>query len=1134
MFIRMPMIRNFLSTLTLGIMMWLGVLPERAEASPSVSLLNNGEVAMENDLLSIQLSIKTQTSGNLGRGCGITALRFKPLDTEMVNVLYGQTDYLTGHLFGEVWDPVDWNGFRGGKVDTGLIYTPESWGVAEDGSAAMITQISEGNYRMERTVILRRDLATLEVRYRLTNVRAMPPASFSLRLHNIVSPSARGRMENRTEWVQLTTEDGPIAVDQSLSRTEFSKKYKGQKYFLPIWEQEPKRWWVSGKQPTPWLTRPWVAELGGKDGDGLVFLFSEEDLVGFYNSPGSSVEQVFRSQALRVGESWELTGYVGAFSGVGEGRQILEATPFYVATAPVSLSGGVLTGQMVPLFNGRFKVVKDSGEALCEVDASAAVPLSLSANGIPDKWRLEAYDRKGKKLGFVNPDGTYQLEKVNVPDEAPSASKVAGDVVTEGGDKVGAFLEQRDFVVYCDWNASDAEKKGAQRIADRLGVGVRWTPPVEGEKVIYVGNPDQNASLRDIGKFKHSLSSKWPGAGRGALLLYDNVELTTRPGLVIGGGDPAGVERALKKFEDVYLKGVTPPKGFVFQTSGIEEGVYPFSPVKIASSGDQVIRVNAARGEYEPTQVVVRAYEEMRGVTMTVDPLVHVETGKQISGKYLTPYRKGRGPVWVRWVDYAPLNLPNGDRGHPDPLIEKPPVDIPASTTRAVWLTFIVPEDAAAGLYRSKVTLEANGEKKEIPIELTVWDFTIPKTGVKGEPYFSYWAFPPDGRRWLRTEEVRDLTQNMVEHGMRVLHIGEDGEELFRWHFSPEGALKGKETDWFVVSEDGKVGLDTARFDKRVEQIDSAAKPFEIEYLIMLNGVLGWPSAIGEFEKTLPERFKGLPEREGHKYNSYYTQEMLTLLKEHLEKKGWLDRMSVKIGDEPPGFGWWWDSLTLAAREANIPFTTCLNNVDWKEAEVSFGSSMRWVQPLYMHYDKAFFEKARENGLQTGWYNCGPPPKIVVSAPASHIRSYLWQAAKADVDIVAWWGIQNWNYYSHGDIWNNKSAHFDSVMYPSHPNVTPWRSEGVMRDAAPIDSRRWEQIREGIEDTAYVKLLRERIADARKRGDVEKAAKGQAVLDEIWEEVFPTLNDYGPPYEKIHESREKVAQAIVELEPVKK
>lgn len=1093
---------------------------------PAVSVQKNGSIQMENGLLSLRWG--NGTGGGPG-DCGISSLRFKPIDAEMVDVLYGQTDYLTGQLFGEVWDPVEHKGFQQARVRTGAIYAPEEYGVAADGSAALVRQVSEGPYSLSRTAILRRDLATVEVSYRLANVDASP-GGFSLRLRNIMSPSARGKSRNVNETIRLITEEGPLALEQNLSLSEFKERYKDQKYFLPVWDNEPKRPWVGGKLPTSPLKSLWAIQTGGREGDGMMFLFGEDALVGYYNSPGATLEPVLKAQALRSGESWEFTCYMSPFTGLPENMTPVDVNPLFISIEKVGNFGGKFTGKVLPLFDGTLKALDKAGKTVLEHSARAGELLALNGKTKGEDWTLEAFDREGKLIGRVNADGTFSLSEVSIVSAVPQTPKFSGEIYSPDEGRFAEFLKARDFVVYCDWKASDAEKEGARRIARQLGVGLMWTQP--DQKAIIIGNPSTSELVRDIGKFKHSFSPDWPGPDKGAIVLYDNVELIQEPAIVIGGSDAAGTQDAIARFEKDALEGVEAPKGFALRAADAGAAVFPYTPIDLNPEGEQVIRVKAAKGEYEPAQVILKAYDTLRDVSVTASPLVNTATGEELKGRYLTPYRKARGPLWLRWVDYYPLNPPDGATGVPDPLIEKPVVDIPEGTTRALWLTFIVPQDAEAGDYRGTLAVEANGIRKELPIELTVWDFEIPREGIKGEPYMSYQAFPPDNKRWLRPAQVKQLTENLVEHGMRVLHVGENNDSLFRWHFDPEGKIKSNE--WLTVSDDGKVALDTKGFDERIAQVDAAGKPFELEYLVPLGPIINWPEGFGDFRRAFPDRFKDQPEREGHAYSSYYVQEMLSLLKKHLEKKGWLDRVTVKIGDEPPGFKYWWDAHTLAAREAGIPFVTCLNSVRWDEVDVALGSTMRWVQPLYMYYDRDFFEKARKAGMKVSWYNCGPPPRNTVQTPASHLRAYIWQGAKADLDIIAWWGIQNWNHHSHHDLWYYRYSHWNSLIYPEHPEIAPWRDARGLHDASPIDSRRWEQIRDGLEDSAYVRLLRERIAAAKERGETEKAAKAQAVLDGIWNEIFPTLNDYDPSFEGIMESREKVANAILELGEEKK
>jgi len=239
--------------------------------------------------------------------------------------------------------------------------------------------------------------------------------------------------------------------------------------------------------------------------------------------------------------------------------------------------------------------------------------------------------------------------------------------------------------------------------------------------------------------------------------------------------------------------------------------------------------------------------------------------------------------------------------------------------------------------------------------------------------------------------------------------------------------------------------------------------------------------------------------------------------------------MVLKIGDEPFGFDVWWRS-TLAARNAGMPITTAFNSIDWAEAEKGIGTVKQWT-PLYMLYNADFFAKARAGGDKIAWYNCGPPPRISTGATASELRAYLWQAAKADLDFVTWWGIQNWNYYSHESLWLDRYSHGNSVVYSEHPDKPRWlKPRRGWVDTAPLDSVRWELIRDGMEDAWTVNLLRRRIAAAREAGATAAAQKAEAVLDKIWGDLFPTLNHYNPPYAEILAAREAVAAAILSLQ----
>ena len=1083
----------------------------------SVSSEPDGTLKLGNDWIALTVSNRP------GQANGIKSWLFKPTNAEMVDVLYGQTDYVRGHLLGEQWDATAFKNAPGGAPPVGSLYATELSGVSKDGLGLVVRQTARGAYALERTLILRRDLLTLEARYRLTNVTGAP-LGVSLRFHGAASPGARGKYQSKDETIFLDTDAGLLELDQSLKLPLYMTQYKEDKFFNAWRTQEPARGWVNpAAVKTPLLRQNWAAWVNRKHGDGMVFLFAPENLLGFYNCPGITLEPVMRCFALDKGETWQCTAYIGAFTGARD-RKVAGATPLYVAVTPVTVDKGALAGEVIPLFAGRIRIVDAGGKTLFEAAAAPDKAVALKAAVGEGTWRIAAIDRAGVEIGTVDAAGVVSLSDPKVEPKPRVRPTFAGDVyVSPESEKVlSQMVAGRDFVVQCDWSSKEVERDAVRGFTQGLKMVPLWTAPTG--KAIVIGNPLNSGTVRDIGILKDSVDADWPGPGRGAVVAYANFESTKQPVLLIAGGDPAGTLRAVQYVREKMLKDVPAPAGFKFWPASTDLKVYPSTPMQPA--GDRV-RLFAARGEYESAQVVISAFEDLKNVEVTATPLVHAETKKEISKRYDAPYRRRNGPILVRWVNFYPVKPDDGWTGYPDPLLERAESRIAAGRAQGVWLTFIIADDAQPGLYQSTVTCKANGETKTISVEVTVWDFTLPRDGLQGEPYIHMAAFPPDDTRELLERHVRALIENMVEHGMRLIHL--NAIDLFRVHLSPKGEYKGRECDWLTVSDDGMVALDTHRLDVLADMVDAAAKPYEVSFMIYNHSLLTGPDEQHtRFKRAFPNRFADKPKREGNWGQDYWSQELQTLLRKHLEARGLMKRVVFKVGDEPPGFDRWWNEQTVSAREAGLPVMTAFNNIDFADAEKGFGTVACW-QPLYQLYDAEFFKKARAAGAKISWYNCGPPPKTSVQTGASELRGYLWQAAKADLDVVCWWGIQCW--YGHSKMWTNRYEHWNSVVYPPHPEKEPWIKPGKgWVDSAPLDSIRWEHIRDGMEDAWYVNLLRRKIAEARAKNLGEAAEKAQAALDAVWAGTFPTLNDYAPEFSRMLECRAQVAAAILDIQ----
>lgn len=154
------------------------------------------------------------------------------------------------------------------------------------------------------------------------------------------------------------------------------------------------------------------------------------------------------------------------------------------------------------------------------------------------------------------------------------------------------------------------------------------------------------------------------------------------------------------------------------------EGAYKVmrdDPVPGAAHG--VVRVSAARNEYEPFLVVLRPSERLDGVRVAIGRLVS-GTGATIDAPDIT----------VRRVEYVRVTAPTDPSSRPgwwpDPLPEyEGPFTAAAGENHPLWITVRVPAGAAPGLYVGAVTLTAGGGWScRVPVELTVRRFVLPET----------------------------------------------------------------------------------------------------------------------------------------------------------------------------------------------------------------------------------------------------------------------------------------------------------------------------------------------------------------------------------------------------------------------
>jgi hypothetical protein len=162
------------------------------------------------------------------------------------------------------------------------------------------------------------------------------------------------------------------------------------------------------------------------------------------------------------------------------------------------------------------------------------------------------------------------------------------------------------------------------------------------------------------------------------------------------------------------------------------------------------IRIEAARNEYEPFQLVITPKVPIKQLRLRLEPFTPVKP---------VPSPKSPVPVWdeVAFVDYVPVTIPTDAWGavgeYPDPLvplfrrdmgqgardmektIEVQVMDLSANRNQPLWLTVFVPKGTTAGVYRATLQfVDAVGidgkpvpcPVSPVPVEIRVFGFTLP------------------------------------------------------------------------------------------------------------------------------------------------------------------------------------------------------------------------------------------------------------------------------------------------------------------------------------------------------------------------------------------------------------------------
>ncbi len=484
--------------------------------------------------------------------------------------------------------------------------------------------------------------------------------------------------------------------------------------------------------------------------------------------------------------------------------------------------------------------------------------------------------------------------------------------------------------------------------------------------------------------------------------------------------------------------------------------------------------IEAARGEYESTQIVATGDEE-GALLVSASPL---------SGP------PGRRPsVQIRFAGYVPVSRGTGHTPDhllvarppaeiPDPLLEDTSIMLKPGRAQSVWVTVRVPEDCQPGEYRGSIVLTAPDSEVEVPLRVRVREVAVP---AERSLYITNWfsveniasaagVQPWSEGHWKLLEAwarlMADYRQNVVITPLMSLIVAhEDADGRLRFDFS-------RLDRWIrVFDEAGALGLIEGghlggRSEWEAPDFD-AARPVTV-----------LPD--GSLKRWEPVKVTSAAQRE-------FLSQFLPALRDHLRQIGWLDRYVQHLVDEP---------ITVNAESYNRlaamvrEFAPEFRIIDATMCREVAGSVDIWVpqpQEIAAHWD--FFQERKSKGEQVWFYTCLSPTSGYMNRMVDYhllpVRLLHWQNFRYDLPGYLHWGLNHWR----EDPFRNLEPLLSGETYlpPGDTHIVYPGKYG------PLSSIRLEAMRDGIEDYELLRLL---------------ALKDRKAADRICASVVRSMTDY--------------------------
>jgi hypothetical protein len=303
----------------------------------------------------------------------------------------------------------------------------------------------------------------------------------------------------------------------------------------------------------------------------------------------------------------------------------------------------------------------------------------------------------------------------------------------------------------------------------------------------------------------------------------------------------------------------------------------------------------------------------------------------------------------------------------------------------------------------------------------------------------------------------------------------------------------------------------------------------------------------GSFYSQTKGLFGGF--RQGTPEYEQLLSQYLRQVEGHLEEKGWLGKEYIYWFDEPDpeNYPFVRDGMTAIRRAA--PRLTRFITEHKPGPDIMDVSEISCT--IFHRVDPAVVAALRPAGREFWSYLCtapkGPWVTLFIDHPAVNLRLWLWMAYRYGLRGLLVWRANYWTSptvfppdsiqnpwqdpmsytvgygtpYGQVNYWGNGDGRF---LYP--PNRDPNRDHTKYL-CGPVNSVRWEILREGVEDYEYFRLLEKAVEEA-PPAEEKLARKGRALL-EFPADIFRNGQDFTKNPRVLLDYRRRLGETLEKL-----